>query len=176
MGHLVRLIATLARSTRVVDPYGPANPSEVFAAHLARAHGLFSDETEEAARSREPLLDERDLWLVLFWAYAGGWTALLLALRVGVMEAYTLPGAAVLIVAGMRLERPLLLRAGLALAFVPSSIAALLAEPSWVRQGFLLLGSALMVVIGLRRQLRAPVTIGAVVLAAAVVVTVWRMA
>jgi hypothetical protein len=102
-------------------------------------------------------------------AELGGWLLLLAAAQVALLEAYTIPAAAVLLLAGLR-ARPgrLSSRAAygpaLAAALVPSLASVLVADGQLLRR--LLLGVAALAIVlaGARARLRAPVEIGGMVL------------
>jgi hypothetical protein len=118
-------------------------------------------------------------------AELGGWWLLLVAEEVATLEAYTLPAAAVALLAGWlaRRSRPGLgswtaYGPALAAAMLPTLASVLVGDGQPVRRLLLGLGALAVLLAGANGRLRAPVISGGVVLAVVAlheVVLVWDL-
>jgi len=97
-------------------------------------------------------------------AFYGAWCAGLAALGVTVVEAYTIPAAAIALAIGWRLWTASwpALGPGIALLLLPSLIVTWYGD-GWVRPALLGIGAVAVTLIGARQRLQAPLVIGAVV-------------
>ena len=126
-----------------------------------------------ALRRGEPAGTRSLLVIVAAALELGGWWLLIAAERVAVVEAYTIPAAAVALLAGWLARRT---RTGLnswtsfgpalAAALLPTLAAVLVGDGQPVRRLLLGLAALAVVLLGARARLQAPVVAGGVVLLA----------
>jgi hypothetical protein len=125
-----------------------------------------------ALRPGEQATARRKLIIAAAGAELGGWWLLLVAEQVATLEAYTLPAAAVALLAGWlaRRSRPGLgswaaYGPALAAAMLPTLASVLVGDGQPVRRLLLGLGALAVVLAGAYARLRAPVISGGVVIA-----------
>jgi hypothetical protein len=138
-----------------------------------------------ALRPGEQATVRRTLIVAAAGAELGGWWLLLVAEEVATLEAYTLPAAAVALLAGWlaRRSRPGLgswtaYGPALAAAMLPTLASVLVGDGQPVRRLLLGLGALAVLLAGANGRLRAPVISGGVVLAVVAlheVVLVWDL-
>jgi len=97
-------------------------------------------------------------------AFEAAWCVALVALGVTVVEAYTIPAAAIALAFGWRLSNASwpAYGPGLALLLLPSLIATWHGH-GWIRPALLGVGAAAVTLIGARQRLQAPLVLGAFV-------------
>ena len=138
-----------------------------------------------ALRRGEDLVTRRVLVVAAACAELGGWWLLIVAARVSTLEAYTLPAAAVALLAGWLARRT---RTGLnswtaygpalAAALLPTLASVLVGDGQPVRRLLLGLAALVVVLLGAHSRLRAPVVAGGAVLVAVALhelVLVWDL-
>jgi len=138
-----------------------------------------------ALRRGESVVTRRVLVVAAAAVETGGWWLLIGADRVSTLEAYTLPAAAVALLAGWLARRT---RAGLnswtgfgpalAAALLPTLASVLVGDGQPVRRLLLGLGALAVLLVGTNARLQAPVVAGGVVLIAVALhelVLVWDL-